>query len=122
MLNYDKNEEKELPKPSIEIIRSGMTNFIGQAIALMPFDGNDRNALVVAMLLEEVLKVAQIDKDKPCDLKILTSLFKSVKVVLEQHIQELSKNPTKENKELILDYLDIVDAVSKKFLNGSKTV
>lgn len=121
MLNYDKNEEKELPKPSIEIIRSGMTNFIGQAIALMPFDGNDRNALVVAMLLEEALKVAQIDKDKPCDLKILASLFKSVKVVLEQHIQELSKNPTEENKELILDYLDIVDAVSKKFLIDSKT-
>lgn len=116
MLNYDENEEKELPKPSIEIIRSGMTNFIGQAIALMPFDGKDRNALVVAMLLEEALKVAQIDKDKPCDLKILTALFKSVKVVLEQHIQELSKNPTKENKELILDYLDIVDLISKKFL------
>ena len=116
MFEYDEEEEKELPKPSIEVIRSGMTNFIGQAIALMPFDGKDKNALVVAMLLEEALKVAQTNKDKPCDLKILTALFKSVKIVLEQHIRELSKDPTKENKKLILEYLDIVDAVSKKFL------
>lgn len=120
MINLEE-DDTELPKPSIEVIRSGMTNFLGQAIALMPFDGKDRNALVVAMLLEEALKVSQIEKDKPCDLKVLTSLFKSVKIVLEQHIQELSKNPTNENKEEILDYLDIIDMISKKFLQNTTT-
>lgn len=109
--------DEHIEKPSIEVLRSGMSNFIGQSIELMPFEGKDRNALVAAMLIEETLKVSRLKADSPCDLKVLQPLFKAVKVVLEQQIKIMSnKNITSEEKQIAFDYAEIILLVEKYFL------
>lgn len=119
--NRIKNNEH--PQPSLELMRAGITNFLGQSISLMPFDGKEKNKLVVAMLMEEVLKTSQVDKNSPCDLDILTSVFKSVKIALEQNIIYINKNNkqlTDKDKQDIIDYMDIIDLIDEKFLKKEK--
>lgn len=119
--NRIKNNEH--PQPSLELMRAGITNFLGQSISLMPFEGKEKNKLVVAMLMEEVLKTSQIDKNNPCDLDILTSVFKSVKIALEQNIVYINKSKqlTDKDKQDIIDYMDIIDLIDEKFLKKEKT-
>ena len=119
--NRIKNNEH--PQPSLELMRAGITNFLGQSISLMPFEGKEKNKLVVAMLMEEVLKTSQVDKNNPCDLDILTSVFKSVKIALEQNIvyKNKSKQLTDKDKQDIIDYMDIIDLIDEKFLKKEKT-
>ena len=66
----NKTKNNEHPQPSLELMRAGITNFLGQSISLIPFEGKEKNKLVVAMLMEEVLKTSQVDKNNPCDLDI----------------------------------------------------
>ena len=114
--NRIKNNEH--PQPSLELMRAGITNFLGQSISLIPFEGKEKNKLVVAMLMEEVLKTSQVDKNNPCDLDILTSVFKSVKIALEQNIVYINKSKqlTDKDKQDIIDYMDIIDLLDEKFL------
>ena len=118
--NRIKNNEH--PQPSLELMRAGITNFLGQSISLMPFEGKEKNKLVVAMLMEEVLKTSQVDKNNPCDLDILTSVFKSVKIALEQNIVYINKSKqlTDKDKQNIIDYMDIIDLLDEKFLKQEK--
>ena len=118
--NRIKNNEH--PQPSLELMRAGITNFLGQSISLIPFEGKEKNKLVVAMLMEEVLKTSQIDKNNPCDLDILTSVFKSVKIALEQNIVYINKSKqlTDKDKQDIIDYMDIIDLLEEKFLKQEK--
>ena len=118
--NRIKNNEH--PQPSLELMRAGITNFLGQSISLIPFEGKEKNKLVVAMLMEEVLKTSQIDKNNPCDLDILTSVFKSVKIALEQNIVYINKSKqlTDKDKQDIIDYMDIIDLLDEKFLKQEK--
>lgn len=119
--NRIKNNEH--PQPSLELMRAGITNFLGQSISLMPFEGKEKNKLVVAMLMEEVLKTSQVDKNNPCDLDILTSVFKSVKIALKQNIVYINKSKqlTDKDKQDIIDYMDIIDLIDEKFLKKEKT-
>lgn len=119
--NRIKNNEH--PQPSLELMRAGITNFLGQSISLMPFEGKEKNKLVVAMLMEEVLKTSQVDKNNPCDLDILASVFKSVKIALEQNIVYINKSKqlTDKDKQDIIDYMDIIDLIDEKFLKKEKT-
>lgn len=118
--NRIKNNEH--PQPSLELMRAGITNFLGQSISLMPFEGKEKNKLVVAMLMEEVLKTSQVDKNNPCDLDILTSVFKSVKIALKQNIVYINKSKqlTDKDKQDIIDYMDIIDLIDEKFLKKEK--
>ena len=118
--NRIKNNEH--PQPSLELMRAGITNFLGQSISLIPFEGKEKNKLVVAMLMEEVLKTSQVDKNNPCDLDILTSVFKSVKIALEQNIVYINKSKqlTDKDKQNIIDYMDIIDLLDEKFLKQEK--
>ena len=119
--NRIKNNEH--PQPSLELMRAGITNFLGQSISLMPFEGKEKNKLVVAMLMEEVLKTSQVDKNNPCDLDILISVFKSVKIALKQNIVYINKSKqlTDKDKQDIIDYMDIIDLIDEKFLKKEKT-
>ena len=116
-------KNNEHPQPSLELMRAGITNFLGQSISLMPFEGKEKNKLVVAMLMEEVLKTSQVDKNNPCDLDILTYVFKSVKSALEQNIVYINKSKqlTDKDKQNIIDYMDIIDLIDEKFLKKEKT-
>lgn len=118
----NKTKNNEHPQPSLELMRAGITNFLGQSISLMPFEGKEKNKLVVAMLMEEVLKASQIDKDSPCDLDILTSVFRSIKIALEQNIIYINKRKelTNKDKQEIIDYMDIIDLLDEKFLKQEK--
>ena len=118
----NKTKNNEHPQPSLELMRAGITNFLGQSISLIPFEGKEKNKLVVAMLMEEVLKTSQIDKNNPCDLDILTSVFKSVKIALEQNIVYINKSKqlTDKDKQDIIDYMDIIDLLDEKFLKQEK--
>ena len=118
----NKTKNNEHPQPSLELMRAGITNFLGQSISLIPFEGKEKNKLVVAMLMEEVLKTSQIDKNNPCDLDILTSVFKSVKIALEQNIVYINKSKqlTDKDKQNIIDYMDIIDLLDEKFLKQEK--
>ena len=119
----NKTKNNEHPQPSLELMRAGITNFLGQSISLIPFEGKEKNKLVVAMLMEEVLKTSQVDKNNPCDLDILTSVFKSVKIALEQNIVYINKSKqlTDKDKQDIIDYMDIIDLIDEKFLKKEKT-
>lgn len=118
----NKTKNNEHPQPSLELMRAGITNFLGQSISLIPFEGKEKNKLVVAMLMEEVLKTSQVDKNNPCDLDILTSVFKSVKIALEQNIIYINKSKqlTDKDKQDIIDYMDIIDLLDEKFLKQEK--
>ena len=118
----NKTKNNEHPQPSLELMRAGITNFLGQSISLIPFEGKEKNKLVVAMLMEEVLKTSQVDKNNPCDLDILTSVFKSVKIALEQNIVYINKSKqlTDKDKQNIIDYMDIIDLLDEKFLKQEK--
>lgn len=118
----NKTKNNEHPQPSLELMRAGITNFLGQSISLIPFEGKEKNKLVVAMLMEEVLKTSQVDKNNPCDLDILTSVFKSVKIALEQNIVYINKSKqlTDKDKQDIIDYMDIIDLIDEKFLKQEK--
>lgn len=118
----NKTKNNEHPQPSLELMRAGITNFLGQSISLMPFEGKEKNKLVVAMLMEEVLKASQTDKDSPCDLDILTSVFRSIKIALEQNIIYINKRKelTNKDKQEIIDYMDIIDLLDEKFLKQEK--
>lgn len=118
----NKTKNNEHPQPSLELMRAGITNFLGQSISLIPFEGKEKNKLVVAMLMEEVLKTSQIDKNNPCDLDILTSVFKSIKIALEQNIVYINKSKqlTDKDKQDIIDYMDIIDLLDEKFLKQEK--
>ena len=118
----NKTKNNEHPQPSLELMRAGITNFPGQSISLIPFEGKEKNKLVVAMLMEEVLKTSQVDKNNPCDLDILTSVFKSVKIALEQNIVYINKSKqlTDKDKQDIIDYMDIIDLLDEKFLKQEK--
>ena len=118
----NKTKNNEHPQPSLELMRAGITNFLGQSISLIPFEGKEKNKLVVAMLMEEVLKTSQIDKNNPCDLDILTSVFKSVKIALKQNIVYINKSKqlTDKDKQDIIDYMDIIDLLDEKFLKQEK--
>ena len=118
----NKTKNNEHPQPSLELMRAGITNFLGQSISLMPFEGKEKNKLVVAMLMEEVLKTSQVDKNNPCDLDILTSVFKSVKIALEQNIVYINKSKqlTDKDKQDIIDYMDIIDLLDEKFIKQEK--
>ena len=118
----NKTKNNEHPQPSLELMRAGITNFLGQSISLMPFEGKEKNKLVVAMLMEEVLKTSQVDKNNPCDLDILTSVFKSIKIALEQNIVYINKSKqlTDKDKQDIIDYMDIIDLLDEKFLKQEK--
>ena len=118
----NKTKNNEHPQPSLELMRAGITNFLGQSISLIPFEGKEKNKLVVAMLMEEVLKTSQVDKNNPCDLDILTSVFKSVKIALEQNIVYINKSKqlTDKDKQDIIDYMDIIDLIDEKFLKKEK--
>lgn len=118
----NKTKNNEHPQPSLELMRAGITNFLGQSISLIPFEGKEKNKLVVAMLMEEVLKTSQVDKNNPCDLDILTSVFKSVKIALEQNIVYINKSKqlTDKDKQDIIDYMDIIDLLDEKFLKQEK--
>ena len=119
----NKTKNNEHPQPSLELMRAGITNFLGQSISLIPFEGKEKNKLVVAMLMEEILKTSQVDKNNPCDLDILTSVFKSVKIALEQNIVYINKSKqlTDKDKQDIIDYMDIIDLIDEKFLKKEKT-
>ena len=119
----NKTKNNEHPQPSLELMRAGITNFLGQSISLMPFEGKEKNKLVVAMLMEEVLKTSQVDKNNPCDLDILTTVFKSIKIALEQNIVYINKSKqlTDKDKQDIIDYMDIIDLIDEKFLKKEKT-
>ena len=118
----NKTKNNEYPQPSLELMRAGITNFLGQSISLIPFEGKEKNKLVVAMLMEEVLKTSQVDKNNPCDLDILTSVFKSIKIALEQNIVYINKSKqlTDKDKQDIIDYMDIIDLLDEKFLKQEK--
>lgn len=118
----NKTKNNEHPQPSLELMRAGITNFLGQSISLIPFEGKEKNKLVVAMLMEEVLKASQTDKDSPCDLDILTSVFRSIKIALEQNIIYINKRKelTNKDKQEIIDYMDIIDLLDEKFLKQEK--
>ena len=69
-----------------------------------------------------LLVLARVDKNNPCDLDILTSVFKSVKIALEQNIVYINKSKqlTDKDKQDIIDYMDIIDLLDEKFLKQEK--
>lgn len=114
-------EEEILSGNTIELMRAGLTNYIGHCIQLAP-DVKSINRLIIAILMEEVLKASQIKIDTPCDLRLLKPMFESVIVALKQNIQELGRqsNTTEEeiktNKEKIISYMSIIQSIQEDIL------
>lgn len=107
------------PQPTIEMMRAGIGNFLGQSISMMPFDGIQKNKLVVAMLVEEALKASKTEDNKPCNLEILMPMFNAIKVALEQNIRFLGNHANDENQDKILAYLEIIENIEKEFLKDT---
>lgn len=93
----------------LEIIRSGMVNFLGAAIKNITLEGKSKNRIIVSLLVEEALKASQLKPNTPCELEILSPLFKANIIILQQQIHVLSLNPIKENKGKILKYQAIIE-------------
>ena len=88
----------------LEQIRAGLTNYVGAAAQAAPFEGKAKNQIVVSLLVDELLAASQLEKGAPCDSYVLVPLFKGINIYLKQQIILLSKDPTEENKQRVLNY------------------
>lgn len=81
-------------------IRNAITNFIGALAVSMPFEPRVSKQEIAAILLEEVLRLAQ-DENGVYDLFILKPLLRSQVAVLRQRNSELAKLSVAVAKEQI---------------------
>lgn len=71
-------------------VRAGLVNYIGAMIKASGYEGKAANQLVVAALIEEALKLSQVDSEA-CDMYVLKPLLRANIFVLKQRCVELTK-------------------------------
>ena len=103
---------------ALEQIRTGIINYIGAAQAAVPFEGRAKNQVIVGLLADEILKIAQIQPSAPCDPYILIPLFKANIIFLKQQQNVLSLNLSDENKQKILQYEAMIEIFEQLIENN----
>ena len=84
---------------SLEAFRGGLSNFIGNFISVLPQEGVVKNRIIISLLIEEVLKVSQIEPNTPCNLEILKPLFDGADIALRQNLKYFASHNSLENAE-----------------------
>lgn len=72
-------------------IRTGLVNYIGAMIKATGYEGKAANQLVAAALIEEALKLSQIEDNSLCDLYVAKPILRANMFILKQRCVELSK-------------------------------
>jgi hypothetical protein len=94
-------------------IRAGMVNYIGALIKSSSFEGRAAKQSVVAVLIEEALKLAK-SEDQTVDLYVLKPMIRGMVFTLNQRVKELSKLPkNQESDSLINEYKTIISTFDK---------
>lgn len=84
-------------------IRQGLVSYIGAILSASPLEGRQARQHVVAILIEEALKLAK--QDNGLDIYALKPLLRGTLFVLKHRLSELSGLPrTKEIEKVIKDY------------------
>jgi hypothetical protein len=71
-------------------IRAGLVNYIGAMIKASQLEGKEANQVIAAALIEEALKLSQLEGNS-CDLFVLKPLLRANIFVLKQRCKELFK-------------------------------
>ena len=95
----------------VEVLKTGLTEYLGAIQDALPFKGVNKNRMLVAIMMDEVLQTAQISQGEPCSLYVLKPFFEGLKLVLEQQQAILAKTPTEENKERIISYQSMLEEI-----------
>lgn len=94
-------------------IRAGMVNYIGALINSSPFEGRAAKQNVVAVMTEEILKLAK-GEDQTVDLYVLKPMIKGMVFIINQRVNELSKLPkTQETLSCIEEYKTVISTFEK---------
>lgn len=95
-------------------IRAGLTSYIGALIESSYYGPQAAKQSVVAILLEEALKIAQPKEDEPFDLYVLKPMLRAMMIVYQQRIAELEKlPPTQEINGKVKEYSERVRELSE---------
>lgn len=72
-------------------IRAGLVNYIGAMIKASGLEGRAANQYVGAVLVEEALKLTQLEDNSPCDLYVAKPILRANMFILKQRCSELKK-------------------------------
>lgn len=95
----------------LDIIRGGLANYIGAIQGAVDAKGLEKNQYVVSVMMDEILKIAQVDINSPyCDPFILVPVFNAVEGVLIQQIQVMQRGEqTEDVKHRIIRYQAMIE-------------
>ena len=95
----------------LDIIRGGLANYIGAIQGAVDAKGLEKNQYVVSVMMDEILKIAQVDINSPyCDPFILVPVFNAVEGVLIQQIQVMQRGEqTEDIKHRIVRYQAMIE-------------
>lgn len=110
----------------LDIIRGGLANYIGAIQGAVDAKGLEKNQYVVSVMMDEILKIAQVDINSPyCDPFILVPVFNAVEGVLIQQIQVMQRGEqTEDIKHRIVRYQAMIEEfnhlIEKSMTQGGK--
>lgn len=90
-------------------IRSGLVNYIGAMIKSSGYEGKAANQIVAGALIEEALKLAQID-GQILDLYVLKPILRANIFILEQRAAQLGVLRSKAATDKARQYREIIQA------------
>lgn len=90
-------------------IKSGLVNYVGAMIKSTGYEGKPANQLVAGALVEQVLKLSQID-GPTCDIYILKPLIRANIYILEQRRATLAVLRSNSATQKARQYAEMIQA------------
>jgi hypothetical protein len=90
-------------------IRTGLVNYIGAMAKATGFEGKAANQIVAAALIEEALKLSQVDGET-CDLYVIKPLLRANIFILKQRCAQLAVLRSMAATEKARQYREIIQA------------
>ena len=97
-------------------IRAGLVNYIGAMVKASGFEGKAASQIVAAALVEEALKLSQIENNE-FDTYVLKPLFRASILVLTQRCDQLAVLHSAEAKNKVRQYREIIKAYEEIIKN-----
>lgn len=82
-------------------IRAGLVQYIGAMMKASGYEGKAANQIVAAALIEEALKLSQLEGNV-CDMYVLKPLLRANIFVLKQRCVELKKIPVEAEAKIAI--------------------
>ena len=97
-------------------IRTGLVNYIGAMLKATNLEGKAANQTVAAILIEESLKLSQLEEDT-CDLYISKPLLRGVVYILKQRCAQISMLRSMDATRKVRQYRDMIQVFEELIKN-----